>query len=52
MELVTYYCGCHGNLVTKAMRYMADNNNNSLITTNNQNTMVMCLSTTQVQSYE
>ena len=23
-ELLTYYCGCHGNLVTIAMRYVAD----------------------------
>ena len=23
-ELVTYYCGCHGNLITIATRYMAD----------------------------
>ena len=23
-ELLTYYCGCHGNLVIIAMRYMAD----------------------------
>ena len=23
-ELVTCYCGCHGNLVTIAMRYVAD----------------------------
>ena len=23
-ELVPYYCGCHGNLVTIAMRYVAD----------------------------
>ena len=28
------------------------NNNNNLIATNNQDTMVMCLTTTQVQSYE
>ena len=23
-ELLTYYCGCHGNLVTIATRYAAD----------------------------
>ena len=23
-ELGTYYCGCHGNLATIAMRYVAD----------------------------
>ena len=23
-ELLTYYCGCHGNLVTIASRYVAD----------------------------
>ena len=23
-ELMTYYCGCHGNLVTIAVRYVAD----------------------------
>ena len=23
-ELLTYYCGCHGNLVTIATRYVAD----------------------------
>ena len=23
-ELLTYHCGCHGNLVTIAMRYAAD----------------------------
>ena len=23
-ELMTYYCGCHGNLVTIAMRFVAD----------------------------
>ena len=23
-QLVTYYCGCHGNLVTIATRYVAD----------------------------
>ena len=23
-ELLTYHCGCHGNLVTIAMRYVAD----------------------------
>ena len=23
-ELLTYHCGCHGNLVTIATRYMAD----------------------------
>ena len=23
-ELMIYYCGCHGNLITIAMRYMAD----------------------------
>ena len=25
-ELFTYYCGCHGNLVTIATRYVADAN--------------------------
>ena len=29
-----------------------DNNNNSLIATSNQNTVIICLGTTQVQSYE
>ena len=23
-ELLTYHCGCHGNLVTIAMRFVAD----------------------------
>ena len=36
----------------KLLRNFMYNNNNSLIATNNQNTMVMCINTTQVQSYE
>ena len=40
------------NIIEEQNFCLTDTNNNNLIATNNQNTMVMCLSTAQVQSYE